>query len=141
MLPDKMKNDIRYSRDAQRKLHRELIMKMAKQSIKGIDSEEFGELILDSMDQRKTPKQIEKIVQEKYGVDKETSHLMVHTVIKKANIISAYLIAKKRNAKCFSLDSPYNDKYDGMKLPMDKFMELVPFMVETYASPTFHRKC
>ena len=93
------------------------------------------------MDQRKTPKQIEKIVQEKYGVDKETSHLMVHTVIKKANIISQYLVAKKRGVKCFSLDSPYDGRYDGMKLPMDKFMELVPFMVETYASPTFHRKC
>jgi hypothetical protein len=116
-------------------------MKMAKQSIKGIDSEEFGELILDSMDQRKTPRQIEKLVQEKYGVDKETSHLMVHTVTKKANIISAYLIAKKRGVTCFSLDSPYDGGYDGMKLPMDKFMELVPFMVETYASPTFHRKC
>lgn len=136
-----MKPTISNNRELQKQLHRKLIMEMSKQSIKGINTTEFGELILDSMDQRKTPKQIEKIVQEKYGVDKETSHLMVHTVIKKANIISAYLIAKKRNAKCFSLDSPYNDKYDGMKLPMDKFMELVPFMVETYASPTFHRKC
>lgn len=136
-----MKPTISNNRELQKQLHRKLIMEMSKQSIKGINTTEFGELILDSMDQRKTPKQIEKIVQEKYGVDKETSHLMVHTVIKKANIISAYLIAKERKAKCFSLDSPYNDKYDGMKLPMDKFMELVPFMVETYASPTFHRKC
>ncbi|MBP5421607.1 MAG: hypothetical protein J6Y78_04090 [Paludibacteraceae bacterium] len=136
-----MKPTISNNRELQKQLHRKLIMEMSKQSIKGINTTEFGELILDSMDQRKTPKQIEKIVQEKYGVDKETSHLMVHTVIKKANIISAYLIAKERKAKCSSLDSPYNDKYDGMKLPMDKFMELVPFMVETYASPTFHRKC
>ena len=114
---------------------------MAKQSIKGIDSEEFGEFLVTCIDQRTMPRQIEKLVQEKYGVDKETSHLMVHTVTKKANIISGYLIAKKRGVTCFSLDSPYDGRYDGMKLPMDRFMELVPFMVETYASPTFHRKC
>jgi hypothetical protein len=134
-----MKN-IKNSREKQQELQKTLILKMAKTSISGIDAEEFGRFLVQCYDEKLNPKKIEKLTQEKYNVDKETAHWMVYVVMKKAVCCSNWLIAKERGANCFSLDSPFNDRYDGVVFPIGDFMDVLPFIVENYASPTFHKK-
>lgn len=128
----------RGSRATQKEVTRIYIRYSSDKCVSGIDTIKLGDILIDCYNNKFPINERVKLVKNEFDLDNETAKYIVDVVMGQSAILTDWAISKDRGASCFTIYSPYNDKYDGQKLPIKDLPDYLPFMIENNASPIFH---
>ena len=129
----------RHSTATIKEITRIYLRHFANKSIKGIDGEELGNMLVDCYNNNwLNISKCHNKISEHFVIDKKTAKWIEYVITKQAMTFTTWRVAIDRGAVSFSIQAKNSDEYEDRRFPIMDLPKYMSFIVENYGSPRFY---